>query len=439
MATIKAFIRTSKIDKNKSANVRFRLSDGRDFQVFHKSEISILPDKWDAQQQCIKARAIFDAQERSEFNSAVAQRKKIISEIYLQQGKNLTSELLDIEIQKALHPENQKRTVNSFFDMFEDFLLKHPLSKVRRNNYRVVLRSLQRFELYKIQVKRQANFKLDIDTINADTLKCFEDFLRNEHIFYKELPELYEHFKEHRPNEPRGTNTIAAIFSKLSTFFNWCNKNKITSNKPFENYTTPTEIYGTPYYITLDERNTLYNFDLSTNSALEKQRDIFIFQCVIGCRVGDLLKFTKNNVINGAIEYVAGKTREETPKTIRVPLNSIATEILSKYADLEGDRLLPFITEQKYNEAIKAAFTAAEITRNVTILNPLTRQSEIRPLNEIASSHLARRTFIGNMYKKVKDPNLVGSLSGHAEGSKAFARYRDIDEEMKKELVTMIE
>jgi hypothetical protein len=45
---------------------------------------------------------------------------------------------------------------------------------------------------------------------------------------------------------------------------------------------------------------------------------------------------------------------------------------------------------------------------------------------------MARRTFIGNIYKKVKDPNLVGALSGHKEGSKAFNRYREIDEEMKK-------
>lgn len=52
---------------------------------------------------------------------------------------------------------------------------------------------------------------------------------------------------------------------------------------------------------------------------------------------------------------------------------------------------------------------------------------------------MARRTFIGNLYKKVKDPSLVGSLSGHKEGSKAFARYRDIDDDIKKELVGMLE
>jgi hypothetical protein len=52
---------------------------------------------------------------------------------------------------------------------------------------------------------------------------------------------------------------------------------------------------------------------------------------------------------------------------------------------------------------------------------------------------MARRTFIGNLYKKVKDPSLVGALSGHKEGSKAFARYREIDEDLKKELVSLLD
>ena len=74
----------------------------------------------------------------------------------------------------------------------------------------------------------------------------------------------------------------------------------------------------------------------------------------------------------------------------------------------------------------------------VTVLDQQTRQEIQRPLYEVASSHMARRTFIGNIYKKVKDPNLVGTLSGHKEGSKAFARYRTIDDEMKKELVNLL-
>ena len=59
--------------------------------------------------------------------------------------------------------------------------------------------------------------------------------------------------------------------------------------------------------------------------------------------------------------------------------------------------------------------------------------------NEIASSHMARRTFIGNIYKLVKDPNLFSALTGHAEGSRAFNRYRDIDIDMKRDLVKILE
>ena len=36
------------------------------------------------------------------------------------------------------------------------------------------------------------------------------------------------------------------------------------------------------------------------------------------------------------------------------------------------------------------------------------------------NENLARRTFVGNLYKQVKDPNLVGALSGHKEGSRAL-------------------
>jgi integrase len=128
----------------------------------------------------------------------------------------------------------------------------------------------------------------------------------------------------------------------------------------------------------------------------------------------------KSNVVNGAIEYIPRKTKEENPVTVRVPLNDKAKAILEKYKDCEDKRLLPFISEQKYNDAIKKAFKLAEIGRIVTILDPLTNEEIKKPLHEVASSHMARRIFIDNIYKKVKDPNLVGALSGHKEGSKAF-------------------
>jgi Phage integrase family. len=149
---------------------------------------------------------------------------------------------------------------------------------------------------------------------------------------------------------------------------------------------------------------------------------------------------TEQNIINDAIEYIPHKTKDDRPVIVRVPLNERAKMLIEKYKEVDSKgKLFPFISAQKYNDDIKEIFRLCDVTRSVTVINPTTGEEEKRPINEVASSHMARRTFVGNLYKKVKDPNLVGSLSGHKEGSKAFARYREIDDDIKKELVNMIE
>ena len=79
------------------------------------------------------------------------------------------------------------------------------------------------------------------------------------------------------------------------------------------------------------------------------------------------------------------------------------------------------------------------MTRNVTWLNPLTEKEEKRPINEIASSHMARRAFIGNTFKQVRDQSIVASMSGHSEGSRAFSRYREIDRDIKTDVVNALD
>ena len=74
----------------------------------------------------------------------------------------------------------------------------------------------------------------------------------------------------------------------------------------------------------------------------------------------------------------------------------------------------------------------------VTVRNTVTGMNEQKCIADVASSHLARRTFVGNLYKQVKDPNLVGKLSGHKEGSRAFSRYRDIDDDMVREMTDLL-
>ncbi len=54
-------------------------------------------------------------------------------------------------------------------------------------------------------------------------------------------------------------------------------------------------------------------------------------------------------------------------------------------------------------------------------------------------SKMKETNVISNLYSKVKCSTLCNSLSSHKEGSKAFARYSDIDEDMKKELVNLLD
>lgn len=354
-------------------------------------------------------------------------------------------------------------TEESFFDVMRKYLSTHKLSVARQKNFKVIMRSLCRFELFK-KKEGHRGFKMSFANLSVDILHQIEDFLGNEKDAFLKYPDIYEEIpystkvavktpKRKRPprldengNEipkgipkPRGQNSVADMMLRFRSFIIWANDNGYTSNNPFKHFTIGEIVYGTPIYITNRERNRLLETDLSDNKELETQRDIFVFQCLIGCRVSDLYKMTYRSIIDDAIEYIPRKTKEERAITVRVPLNNTAKYLIEKYKDYERGSLFPFNTEQDYNRKIKEAFRKAGLDRMVTVLDQQTREEIQKPLYEVASSHMARRSFIGNIYKKVKDPNLVGALSGHKEGSKVFARYRTIDDDMKKELIGMLE
>lgn len=356
-----------------------------------------------------------------------------------------------------------KEREKSFFDVIDTYLAVHKLSKQRLKNFRVLARCLHRFELYKKKGGGRG-FTLSFANLTPELLRQIEDFLLDEKAVFLQYPDIYELYpysakiavktpKRKRPStldadgnevpkgmpQARGQNTVSDMLTRFRAFILWAIDNGFTVNNPFKHFTIGEIVYGTPIYITNEERNRLLETDLSDDKELETQRDIFVFQCLVGCRVSDLYKMTYRSIINDAVEYIPRKTKEDRPITVRVPLNDTARKLIAKYQDYDSESLFPFNTEQDYNRKIKEAFRRAGLDRVVTVLDQQTRQEIQKPLYEVASSHMARRTFIGNIYKKVKDPNLVGALSGHKEGSKAFARYRTIDDDMKKELIGFLD
>lgn len=439
MANIRAFIRVT-VKKKQKANVRFRIVDGQAVQLFHTSDIVINPIFWDKKRECFSTRMVAPEAAREAINTAIEARKKLLERIYMQakaNGVKVSSAWLKEQVNNSLKPKKDPSEEDSdtYFYLFGRYLSAKNFAKTRYSQYQVLRRSLRRYELYcKIS---NPQFFLCVN-LPVETLKGYEQYLRDEAVIAEDAPWLYTAVPDCRKPEPRGQNTISGLMAKMAAFHRWLVCEGFATQNPFDKVTIEPELYGTPYYLTLEERDRLLECPMP-NKALETQRDIFIFQCLIGCRVGDLLLLTRGNVIDGAIEYIPSKTIAKRADTVRVPLNSKAKAILNKYEDPARKELLPFTYPQRYNSLIKEAFRVAGLDRVVTVLNPTTRQEEKQRLCDIASSHLARRTFIGNLYSKVKDPAQISALSGHKDGSRAFARYRTIDEQQKKDLVDLID
>ena len=455
-----------KITGKREIHVRFY--HGK-FDVRAKTNLYVQPEYWDATKQTVKipnTRSSTPEKQQlimklSALKADLESLSNDIREAYIADGggkRELPSEWLSdfianrilaqerivAQMEEEETAEEKNDSQKEFFDTFEHFVSIQKISVSRIRHYNVIIRALKRFAIYSAQ-------EVSFATLSSDMLRKFSKFLENEHKFVVEgkdgKPRIkdplykaaYKSVPECRFPKQRGQNSIIGTMSRFHTFVRWAIKRGYMNRDPYDDYVIGTAIYGTPFYLTKEERNQLYKAEFPNNPGLDVQRDIFVFQCFIGCRVGDLMKLTKNNVINGAIEYVPRKTKEGRPYTVRVPLSPTALEILERYKDQPDGRLLPFICEQDYNRDIKKMIKLAGIDRVVTTLNTITREEEKHPIWEVASSHMARRVLVGNLYKEVKDPNLIAKISGHVENSRAFSRYRDIDEEMAKEVILKLE
>lgn len=434
MATISTRL-SSLVDPRGKSVIQVRLSIARGYVFRAPSGFSVSPSRWKDGAVVVPRLETREQRELRELRDRLNDLKTYIIDQAEKTARRDISRawLLDV-IDRFHHPDRPDPGTPSFFAAFSEYIDTQKVSDLRQRHYRVIMRALQRWETVR-------GATLTLDGFGKEDIRDFERFLEQEHDLAgsRRWRKLYDGMPAKEVPGIRSRNTIIDYLVILRAFLHWARRQGKTANNPFDGYTVGAAVYGTPYYITIEERDRIYRMNLRRHPELAAQRDIFVFQCLTGPRVADMLAFVKDDVVDGVLTYIPGKTADSKPRTVRVPLSDTAREIVERYADLPGQQLLPFIAAQNYNNAIKRIFRAARITRTVSVLDPVTRREVKRPLNEVASSHLARRTFVGNLYKQVKDPSLVGALSGHAEGSTAFARYRDIDDEIKAGLVELLE
>ena len=441
---VTAFIRKTSAKNNVTdlSRVYFRVRDIGGVDIKAASELSISPNHWSAEKQGYKPRvALVSEEKRMNFDRDIQQITHLITKEY---HRGVDGNWLKGLIEEYHHPDINARGGNKA----EEYHLVYQISRYIAENtladdsYKHHLGNIDkisRYERFQHEVLHRRGFKLCIDTITADDLREFKSWLQEEHNLAGQYPLFYKDVQKQKYEQIRSENSITGYFYRIRTVVKWCIKRGLTRNNPFDQYQITQPMYGDPFYLTLEERDRIYYADLSSLGATHPvYRDIFMFQCLIGCRVSDLNRLTKANVVDGCVEYIPQKTKMEHANTVRVPLNQKALDILERYKDLE-DALLPRFSHFGYNKKIKEILKYVGIDRMVRVLDPKTREDVARPLYEVATTHTARKTFIGNLYKQVKDPNLIASMSGHSEGSRAFVRYRKIDDDMKKELVNLLD
>lgn len=207
---VSALIRKTakKNDTDTLATVYFRLRDGKK-DIKAASELTINPNHWSAEKQGFKDRvALVSEKEKQAFNSHVRNIVTLITQSYTNEANG---EWLSETIERYHHPQ-RFQTEDALAEaiklqvipLFDEFLEKHKLSEVRKKNYRVVKRGLQRYELYVRTTKRgQKDFTLYIDDVTSGHASGYMGFFRERIPI---LPALSGHLR----CNPRSSNAATA-------------------------------------------------------------------------------------------------------------------------------------------------------------------------------------------------------------------------------------
>lgn len=423
-------------DAPKKACLCFRIRD-KEVDIKVRSDIEVTTDYWDNETLSYRRTKVVPSDEQKQVKALV---KSIINTL----TDSFDSSTADVTwaktvIDSCINPvNNDKSGLTTVISRMEQFLTEHEMSKGSVNAYKPTIKKLQRYEAFKREIEGKKGFALYCETIRPEDYLDFREYVINEYIYYNDYPEFYEQFNmgSHPPRQLSSTCLIG-IMNHLRIVGHWCIRMGYTTNRSCDAFAIPAAVHGSPYYLTLEERNKVFNADLSNKPGLEVFRDLFMFQSLVGCRVGDMFSFTPENVTGDLLQYIPHKTMRKRTLTISVPLNTKALTILSRYKGKQA-KLLPTKQIYQYNEGIRSVLKECGINRMVTILDTVTGNEVQKPICDVATSHMARRNFIGNLYKQVKDPDLISSMTGHVNGSRAFARYREIDEETKVNLVNLI-
>ena len=310
---------------------------------------------------------------------------------------------------------------------WEDHILEHP---EQTSNAVDILRKFLANEVGRLEIAPLDWFE---QTINEDfnissgskkkylsDLKTVRQFVEAKKVRLRAFSDVNYQFlkkyEEYMFDKKFTMNTLINKMRSLLTVINKAEKNGLinTVTSGIARYQMPkNKEDGQQIYLTEADLEKLEKVELSGNE--EKLRDLFLLQCHIGQRYGDMLRLDNAIIGDKTITLV----QEKTAKKVVIPLNDDARRILKKY-----DNKMPHIGAEYANELLKSIGKKAGINDEQLI----TKQEKGKtttvkvPKYELIKTHTARRTFVTASIKRGIQPSIIMKITGHT-ASKTMERY----------------
>ena len=301
--------------------------------------------------------------------------------------------------------KQRKSTPNAFYKVFDDFVRDCG----QQNDW-----TDSTYEKFAAVKNHLMNFRDEL------TFDFFDEKGLNDYVTY------LRDVKEMR------NSTIGKQLSFLKWFLRWAFKKGVHQNNAYDSYkpklkSTQKKII----FLTWEELNKLREFEIpAAKQALDRVRDVFLFQCFTGLRYSDVFNLRKSDIKGDHIEVTTVKTSD----SLIIELNNHSKAILDKYKDVvfEDDKVLPVITNQKMNDYLKELAELAGIDEPVrqTYYRGNERIDEVTPKYALLGTHAGRRTFICNALALGIPPQVVMKWTGHSD-YKAMKPYIDIADDIK--------
>jgi hypothetical protein len=263
----------------------------------------------------------------------------------------------------------------------------------------------------------------------------FRQFVYDEYKFVSQHPDLYPRGSGHRaPRKRLRDTTVVHDLKLLQAFFAELESTDEIPTSPFRKITMEKRrvmmhvMYDAPICLRAEELRRVMTTKVPAE--LQWAKDLFVLNCTIGCRIGDLLSLTPAKVAvsdDGIpyVHYIPSKTvkLQSSNREVTTPLIPPAMEIINRAG-------LPFLGKnlnygkQRYNKALRQLLRFCGITRTVSLYSPEVGDNIYKPLCDVATSKLARKTHI-DMLNKVQINYYAAGL--HRQGSDAVFRYTGLE------------